>query len=109
MLRPGYGRNAEEIIDDFAESCHRTLDFDDKKRHDEIVSSWYFAHSAKQGCMVLRLTWNRPEKKKQVPVVVGWVTTAGNSPFFWPFDYSMYFDFEKEGRAMIGRERGSRR
>lgn len=68
----------ERTILDFAERCHEILDFDNERRHDEIIHGWWFVHSAKRGGMTLRLTHNRKELKKKTPEVVAFVVSGDN-------------------------------
>lgn len=84
-----YG-NRETILG-FGESCRTILDFDSDRRPDPIASPWYFVHSQEQGCMVLRLTRNRPDLKKQIPVVIDWVTSEGEDKVYYPELDHRYF------------------
>lgn len=68
-------KNDEFTIAKFAEVCHQFLDFGDNGTRDEITDGWWFTHSSARGGMTLRLTRNRPELKKKIPEVIGFVVS----------------------------------
>lgn len=72
-------------IQSFGDWCHRVLDFDVQGCHpDATLKEWYFFHSMRQGCMVLRLTSNNTKPNRKIPIVVDWIKSEGHQRIFGP-------------------------